>query len=88
MLLMSKSILVFFACIVISIVAHAQQATICNPINLSYRFCLDTPSRREAADPTMVVYKGVIRENYLLLQENPATSGMWQASTERTRKNT
>ena len=27
-------------------------------MNLSYRFCLDAPSRREAADPTMVVYKG------------------------------
>src|SRR5688572_20359967 len=34
-----------------------NQTTICNPVNLSYRFCLDTPSRREAADPTMVVYK-------------------------------
>jgi xylan 1,4-beta-xylosidase len=34
-----------------------NQTTICNPVNLSYRFALDTPSRREAADPTMVVYK-------------------------------
>src|SRR5215213_2016330 len=55
---MSKIFFVFFACLVISIVAQAQQATICNPINLSYRFCLDSPSRREAADPTMVLYKG------------------------------
>jgi len=31
--------------------------TFCNPVNLSYRFCLDAPSRREAADPSMVVYK-------------------------------
>ncbi|HEX5171001.1 MAG TPA: family 43 glycosylhydrolase, partial [Cyclobacteriaceae bacterium] len=36
---------------------NLQQATICNPMNLSYRFCLDAPSRREAADPTMVVFK-------------------------------
>ena len=36
----------------------SNQTTMCNPINLSYRFSLDTPSRREAADPTMVVYKG------------------------------
>jgi xylan 1,4-beta-xylosidase len=36
----------------------SNQTTICNPVNLSYRFALDTPSRREAADPTMVVYKG------------------------------
>jgi len=64
---MSKSFLVFFACLVISIVAQAQQATICNPINLSYRFCLDTPSRREAADPTMVVYKG---EYYLFASKS------------------
>ena len=34
------------------------QTTICNPMNLSYRFCLDAPSRREAADPTMVTFKG------------------------------
>lgn len=31
--------------------------TICNPIDLSYRFCLDTPSRREAADPTIISFK-------------------------------
>src|SRR5215213_2814962 len=43
------------------------QTTICNPVNLSYRFCLDTPSRREAADPTMVVYKG---EYYLFASKS------------------
>ncbi|MDR3095347.1 MAG: family 43 glycosylhydrolase, partial [Bacteroidales bacterium] len=32
--------------------------TICNPIDLSYRFCLDTPSRREAADPSVVLFEG------------------------------
>jgi xylan 1,4-beta-xylosidase len=37
---------------------NATQTTICNPINLSYRFCLDNPSRREAADPTMITFKG------------------------------
>ncbi|MBK5269902.1 MAG: family 43 glycosylhydrolase [Bacteroidia bacterium] len=36
---------------------NPDQTTICNPVNLSYRFQLDSPSRREAADPTMVVYK-------------------------------
>jgi xylan 1,4-beta-xylosidase len=35
----------------------SQPTTICNPMNLSYRFCLDEPSRREAADPTMVVFR-------------------------------
>jgi len=43
------------------------QATICNPINLSYRFCLDAPSRREAADPTMIVFKG---EYYLFASKS------------------
>ncbi len=31
--------------------------TICNPIDLSYRFCIDKPSRREAADPTIILFK-------------------------------
>ena len=30
--------------------------TICNPINISYRFCLNEPSRREAADPSCVLF--------------------------------
>ncbi|MDP4291294.1 MAG: family 43 glycosylhydrolase [Bacteroidota bacterium] len=37
---------------------NALQNTICNPLNLSYRFCLDNPSRREAADPTMIMFEG------------------------------
>ncbi|HEY4324888.1 MAG TPA: family 43 glycosylhydrolase [Mucilaginibacter sp.] len=44
-----------------------HQTTICNPVNLSYRFCLDTPSRREAADPTMVTFKG---EYYLFASKS------------------
>lgn len=43
------------------------QTTICNPVNLSYRFCLDNPSRREAADPTMVVFKN---EYYLFASKS------------------
>ena len=38
-------------------ILNSGQTTICNPVNLSYRFCLDGVSRREAADPTMVVFK-------------------------------
>ena len=37
--------------------SHSREKTYCNPVNLSYRFQLQPPSRREAADPTMVVYK-------------------------------
>ena len=42
------------------VLAHALTcaATFCNPLNLDYRFQLDEPSRREAADPTMVVFDG------------------------------
>ena len=52
-----KSAFTLLVGVVISLTAFAQ-TTICNPVNLSYRFCLDAPSRREAADPTMVVFKG------------------------------
>jgi len=46
---------------------NPSPVTMCNPINLSYRFCLDAPSRREAADPTMVVFKN---EYYLFASKS------------------
>jgi xylan 1,4-beta-xylosidase len=46
---------------------NLRPSTISNPMNLSYRFCLDEPSRREAADPTIVVYKG---EYYLFASKS------------------
>ena len=36
----------------------AADHTYANPVDLNYRFRLEPPSRREAADPTMVVFKG------------------------------
>ena len=45
----------------------AIQTTICNPVNLSYRYMLDAPSRREAADPNMLVFKG---EYYLFASKS------------------
>ncbi len=60
-------LLMLLVAVVVSFAAYTQQGTICNPMNLSYRFCLDTPSRREAADPTMVVYKG---EYYLFVSKS------------------
>ena len=52
----------FNSFVFISVLINAQpkikQFTFCNPINLSYRFQPDLPSRREAADPTMVLFKG------------------------------
>jgi hypothetical protein len=41
--------------------------TICNPVDLSYRFCLGKPSRREAADPSIVLFKG---EYFLFLSKS------------------
>lgn len=53
---------------------ETQQQTICNPLNLNYRFCLDKPSRREAADPTMVLYKN---EYYLFASKS---GGYWHST--------
>jgi hypothetical protein len=67
---LTKSFLIL-ALISCTLVAYPQgkqsQTTICNPVNLSYRFCLDAPSRREAADPTMVTFKG---EYYLFASKS------------------
>ncbi len=45
--------------------------TFCNPLNISYRFTLDKPSRRAAADPVIVLYK----DNYYLFAT--ASGGYW-----------
>src|SRR6187549_2817036 len=63
-----KTILLLLLCVSLFTTTKAQRpTTICNPMNLSYRFCLDAPSRRETADPTMVVYKG---EYYLFASKS------------------
>ncbi len=77
---LTKSLL-FLVLVSFTLVAFSQskqdQTTICNPVNLSYRFCLDAPSRREAADPTMVTFKG---EYYLFASK----SGGYFHSTDLT----
>ena len=52
----------------------SKQTTICNPLNISYRFCLDKPSRREAADPVIVLFKG---EYYLFASKS---GGYWNST--------
>ena len=47
--------------------------TICNPVNISYRFCIDKPSRREAADPTVVWFK----DRYFLFASK--SGGYWHS---------
>src|ERR1700739_1104863 len=56
------------------VLPRSKQTTICNPMNLNYRFCLDTPSRREAADPTVINFKN---EYYLFASKS---GGYWQSS--------
>jgi xylan 1,4-beta-xylosidase len=36
---------------------QAKSQTICNPLNISYRFALTKPSRRTAADPCITLFK-------------------------------
>jgi hypothetical protein len=78
--------IVLVSCIAVITGAYAQkslvtpldkQTTVCNPMNLSYRFCLDTPSRREAADPTMIVYK---KEYFLFASKS---GGYWHSTDMR-----
>ena len=45
--------------------------TICNPLNLSYRYMPDTPSRREAADPSIIMF----RDDYYLFASK--SGGYW-----------
>ena len=47
--------------------------TFCNPLNLSYRFQPDLPSRREAADPTVISFKN----NYILFASK--SGGYWSS---------
>ena len=54
--------------------AQSREKTYCNPVNLAYRFRPDLPSRREAADPTMVVYK---KEYWLFPSKS---GGYWHSS--------
>lgn len=55
-----KSLLftVFFVAILPVNAQKVIGGNFCNPLNLNYRFQLDEPSRREAADPSMVLFKG------------------------------
>jgi xylan 1,4-beta-xylosidase len=47
-----------FCALHLSAQSFNKQTTICNPLNLSYRFQPAKPSRREAADPAMILFRG------------------------------
>ncbi len=56
---------------------QARGQTYCNPLNISYRFSLNKPSRRELADPAIVLYKDnyffvCFKSRWLLVFKRPA----------------
>ena len=64
-----QAFFIFFFALIVLNPLHAQ--VICNPLNISYRYQLDEPSRREAADPTMVFFN----DTYFLFASK--TGGYW-----------
>lgn len=51
--------------------AVTSQRTFCNPLNLNYRFGVEAPSRREAADPTVILFQ----DNFFLFASK--SGGYW-----------
>jgi len=47
--------------------------TLCNPVNISYRFAMEPPSRREAADPSVIWY----RDRFFLFASK--SGGYWHS---------
>lgn len=76
----SKAVLFVFLLLLLSACRTGNKAvpqsvpTYCNPIDLSYRFCLEEPSRREAADPTVIFF----RDRYFLFASK--SGGYWHST--------
>ncbi len=76
------------ACVVLTVMAGFGSAevqaanqtsrpqTFCNPLALAYRFQLNMPSRREAADPTLVRFRG---EYWLFASKS---GGYWHSGSD------
>lgn len=74
---MKRALTILTMVLVVVIEIHGQSAkgqTYCNPMNLSYGFSIDQPSRREASDPTIVLFK----ENYFLFASK--AGGYWHSN--------
>ena len=76
MVLKQTGILILFALLIAGCVNSrasitSKLRTICNPVDISYRFRLDEPSCREAADPTVVYFHD---EYYLFASKS---GGYW-----------
>jgi hypothetical protein len=54
-------------------VAQNKLTSVCNPLNLNYRYQLEKPSRREAADPTVIYF----RDRYYLFASK--SGGYWHS---------
>jgi xylan 1,4-beta-xylosidase len=50
-------ILLILLSLKISAQKNPEQEIFCNPLKLNYRYQLDLPSRREAADPSLAFFK-------------------------------
>ncbi len=50
-------IILLFTALSIKCFAQPVKSTFCNPLNLNYRFTTELPSRREAADPVILLFK-------------------------------
>ena len=68
---MRHLIFVVVALFILKAVNLSAQTTYCNPMNLSYRFRPDMPSRREAADPMIVLFQ----DKYFLFASK--SGGYW-----------
>ncbi|MGA9637732.1 family 43 glycosylhydrolase [Flavobacterium sp.] len=65
--------IVFSQCQTVKLTPYAQ-TTVCNPMDLNYRFSLEGVSRREGADPTVVLFQG---EYYLFASKS---GGYWHST--------
>jgi len=55
----------------------APRTTFCNPLDIDYRFMVDTPSRREAADPVITLFN----DEYFLFASK--SGGYWHSHDMR-----
>ncbi len=72
-------LLIFFALVNVTVIGRVveKDSTFCNPLNLNYRFSIDAPLHRSAADPVIVLYKN----DYYLFASS--SGGYWYSSDLR-----
>ncbi len=73
-IILITSTLILFSCCNNPGEINERLQTICNPVDISYRFRPEEPSRREAADPSIVYFK----DTYYLFAS--MSGGYWHSS--------